>query len=184
MEHCAGNLHDYFNQQYAGPKLEKDDEALRQLSEGLSFIHSKGYVHGELRPCNILIHVHDKRAQLKLSEFGISRFDVSIEYRRLYYAPELFRFEEGNNDIKPDWGCDVFAMGCLFHNYLTKEACHPFRGEDESVHNIPGNIISGRLNTNGTMNIWNNCIISNSVNSLLQQYGNYNSNGIRSLLKV
>lgn len=132
MVRCHGSLQDYFNGRYKDLVLPKANVALKQLAEGLAFIHSKNYVHGELRPCNILIHINEDGARLKLAEFGISRFDASFESRRHYYAPELLRNEEEDGIENPDAKCDVFSMGCIFYGYASGGR-HPFSDVDGSV---------------------------------------------------
>lgn len=157
MELCAGNLEDYFSGTYNG-NMPRENEALLQMSEGMAFIHSKKLVHGELRPSNILIS-NDSPVQLKLSEFGISeelsQFDETsvIPLKLLKYrAPELFPEDEETmqqTTNKPDAKCDVFAMGCLFHEFVTRGEGHPFSENKNDDVNISLNIVLGKFNLDG-----------------------------------
>mmetsp|Transcript_22823 Transcript_22823/g.31910 ORF Transcript_22823/g.31910 Transcript_22823/m.31910 type:complete len:517 (+) Transcript_22823:71-1621(+) len=80
-------------------------EVLRQLLEALSYCHSKGIVHRDVKPANIL--VDDATGSLRLIDFGSAADMASLIYRRgyrgprrgprslLYCAPEEF-VEEGH----------------------------------------------------------------------------------------
>lgn len=53
-------------EKYQTPKLSIVKDYLRQILEGLNYLHSKGTVHRNLKCSNILV---DKRGQIKISDF-------------------------------------------------------------------------------------------------------------------
>jgi serine/threonine protein kinase len=53
--------------------IPRDIDALRQMVDGLLFIHGKGLIHGAINPDNILICVHNEQIILKISEFGLRK---------------------------------------------------------------------------------------------------------------
>jgi len=87
-----------------------------QLISALHYIHSKGYVHLDIKLDNILL---DNDFRVRVSDFGSAlkvNEDPIIGIRRgtnKYMAPEVFELEEGNsyNSIK----ADMYSLGiCLF----------------------------------------------------------------------
>ena len=56
-----------------GSYTEKDAAVIvRQIAEGLDYIHSQGVVHRDLKPENMLFSSPDKDAVIKLADFGLS----------------------------------------------------------------------------------------------------------------
>lgn len=44
---------------------------MRQLIEGLTYLHTAGVMHRDLKPSNILI---DEKLNVKICDFGLSKF--------------------------------------------------------------------------------------------------------------
>jgi len=122
-----------------------DKEILRQVTQGLVHLHSKGIVHRDIKPTNILIFVPAgcrTRPQVKLADFGLSK-SLSAERddytntsvtnpsgTKGWMAPELYELDRFDNKV------DIFPLGCIFAYTLTGGK-HPF-GEDtnERIVNI------------------------------------------------
>lgn len=112
---------------------------MRQLFEGLDYMHHKGIVHRNLKPDNILV---SSSGNLKISDFTLSRL-TSIphgvytpedpkerdrsgrEARRLWYrAPELlFRKDIYGFEV------DIWTAGCLLAELASGQPL--FNGESE-----------------------------------------------------
>ena len=131
--------------------------ALDQMAAGLGFIHSQNMAHQSIKPSNILIFSPaEGQAQLKLSDFGISK---SVTQRgtsimtssQFYLAPEL-QEPNGDKQKRKDFlACqlgDVFALGCVFVIFLTKGK-HPFG----NGINIPVNICNGKSTLTGLLSL-------------------------------
>lgn len=161
MELCEGTLGDYCRGKYTGP-VPRDPEALFQMTSGLAYIHSKGFVHRDLKADNVLIRKSgDEAIQLKLSDFGVSKPDRSLSQVKLsglkgtrhFYSAELLKLadeESGLAFVKGAFNTasDVFALGCLFYCFLTKGK-HPFT--DHRPHHglyITVNILEGKYYLN------------------------------------
>ncbi|MGK7879571.1 MAG: GUN4 domain-containing protein [Crocosphaera sp.] len=121
---------------------------IQQIGEALSYIHSIGFLHRDVKPNNILLSINIT----KLIDFGIAREFTAGEtrthtnYRTDGYAPP----EQYEERAKRDIYTDVYALAATLYNLLTDQVPLPanFR-----VQNIPlpppqqfNNKISDRTN--------------------------------------
>jgi len=109
LEEFASEIEDNIKQNF---KLcFKPDSALNyleQLANALSYIHSKGKIHNDIKPSNILLN---ESRQLKLIDFG-----SSSKHQRgsiLYSAPEVL------NGADPDFRSDVYMFGAVAFELFT-----------------------------------------------------------------
>ncbi|MEI8313700.1 MAG: FHA domain-containing serine/threonine-protein kinase, partial [Verrucomicrobiota bacterium] len=124
MELCdGGSLMDLYNKN-RGPLTPEQlmPHALKAL-EGLAFAHSKGFVHRDLKPGNILIH----KGVARVADFGMSKsFQMAglsgmsmtgnTAGTPLFMPPEqIINFKY----VKPV--SDVFSMGAAMYYLLTGE---------------------------------------------------------------
>jgi serine/threonine protein kinase len=95
------------------------------IALGMRFVHSKGIIHGDLKPSNILLN---GRGEALISDFGSSRFesnDCTGEDGSVHYAaPELFRESAIHTGQ-----ADVFTFGLLMYEILTGRAVFPSSDE-------------------------------------------------------
>lgn len=113
--------------QAEGPlSLEEASGILSQIAAGLDYAHSKGVVHRDVKPANVLLTAE---RQVKITDFGIARMgssnltqDGQLLGTPNYMAPEQIKGEE------TDHRADVFSLGVLCYEMLTCEK--PFRGEN------------------------------------------------------
>uniref|UniRef100_A0A0P5JHD3 Calcium/calmodulin-dependent protein kinase kinase n=1 Tax=Daphnia magna TaxID=35525 RepID=A0A0P5JHD3_9CRUS len=163
LELCVGTIANYVNGTYEG-KMPSEIEGMIQMASGLQYIHSKHFVHRDIKPANVLI---SSTFVLKISDFGLSRTVTTTsgsfamtsgpKGTRVYYSPE-FLFTEGKTkeekeQIRVNVSIDVFSLGCLFFNYLTKGG-HPFaNGGRPNEVLTPASIQKGEKVLDGEMGL-------------------------------
>lgn len=99
-----------------------------QASSALASAHNSGFVHGDIKPANILVRPD---GTVKLADFGLAKnFEIQAEQSKpgdgggrlmgtpQFMAPELFRGEPANQQS------DIYAIGISFYYALTGR--HPF----------------------------------------------------------
>jgi serine/threonine protein kinase len=106
----------------------RPEKALRivpQICEALQFAHDEGIVHRDIKPENILL---DKRGRLKIADFGLAKlldpartdYTLTSPWQVMgtpnYMAPEQF-----DDPLKVDHRADIFALGVVFYEMLTRE---------------------------------------------------------------
>lgn len=117
-----------------GPLPSSEAEVLaRRLLETLAVVHSKGFVHRDIKPGNILLSATGP----KLCDFGIARFDGSSTLTESaavlgslrYMAPEQ---RLGRTDARSD----LYAVGVVLHEALAKGV----PGEAVLPRSVPGKL--------------------------------------------
>jgi len=101
---------------------------MKQLLEGLSFIHEKNICHRDLKPDNLLM---DEQKNIKLCDFGSAKIldgkckkNIPHIVNKFYRAPELLLCKtEYTTKI------DVWAAGCIFMELFTNEPIFPGKTE-------------------------------------------------------
>ena len=89
------------------------------VAEVLSVVHSRGIVHRNLKPSNILV---TPPGEVKITGFGLASLDDDQPLRggiSAYAAPEQLQGR------RSDPRSDLYALGVMLHEYLTGEL--PFR---------------------------------------------------------
>lgn len=134
--------------------MPKEAEGLRQMASGLGYIHSKNFVHRNIKPENVLI---TSNATLRIADFGLCKpvsfsgsFSLTSGPRgtRIYYAPEYLRWEEKSKEekekIRANVSIDVFSLGCLFFSFI-KQGDHPFAKPGSPItYAVAANIVNNK----------------------------------------
>lgn len=118
---------------------------VRQFAEAISFMHSKGVVHADLKPENLMMSSEqDDEAQVKVVDLGCAVMTsgrcVKLEKGHellgttAYWSPEMFE-----KDSHPTEASDCWAIGCILFILVT--GSHPFDptgllSDDEVEENI------------------------------------------------
>lgn len=127
MDHCGKSLQDILS---AGNPLEVEQaiEVVRQAADGLEFAHSRGVLHHDIKPGNILIEARKSDAwDVRVGDFGVSVkgrtgqntlgahtvFGTEpVGWTDAYASPELLRGEKAGKRS------DQYALGLVFCSML------------------------------------------------------------------
>ncbi|MCZ6602726.1 MAG: AAA family ATPase [Planctomycetota bacterium] len=109
-----------------GIPLDQKLELLVQVARALEFVHSRGFIHHDLKPDNILISGGNMNRTVKLIDFGLINREFlktkSIVGTPHYMAPEKIR------GMSTDRRVDIYAMGVVTYLLFTRRL--PFVGTD------------------------------------------------------
>ncbi|KAM3917071.1 serine/threonine-protein kinase 17B [Leptodactylus fuscus] len=100
---------------------------LRQIIEGVKFLHENNVVHLDLKLQNILLSSIEPPGDIKIVDFGMSRKIGNSEIREImgtaeYLAPEVLNYEPITTST------DMWSIGVICYMLLTGES--PFAGID------------------------------------------------------
>lgn len=112
-----------------GPlSLQACNHLLDQIASALDYAHSKGVIHRDLKPNNVML---DEMDNAYLMDFGIAKLMATTHQitqsgmvmgTPAYMAPEQWRGEAVNN------ATDVYALGIMLYEMLT--GSQPFEAAD------------------------------------------------------
>ncbi len=122
----GGDADELITKKYLSPVPYKEVcHIICQVLDGLEFAHSKGYVHRDIKPQNILLQNDSKGVKAKLSDFGLAKNfqeaggsmitkDGEAAGTIIFMAPEqLLNYKY----VKPP--ADVYSMGVTFYYLLS-----------------------------------------------------------------
>lgn len=101
---------------------------IREVAEALDYAHSKGFIHRDVKPDNILLR---DDGSCVLCDFGIARAATaatqmtktgSVVGTPYYMSPEQLR------GMPLDGRADLYSLGVVFHHLLTGDV--PYRASD------------------------------------------------------
>lgn len=139
-----GNLKDYIDQK----GVLSEEEALRVLGHivnALEYLHSRGYIHSDIKPENVFGKRVLNTILWKLGDFSLIRIRGEVSILDIkgtigFIAPEVFRGEIHRSS-------DIYSLGCVLYYMLTGKT--PFEGENiqerkkknrEGIVDIPENL--------------------------------------------
>ncbi|XP_044002206.1 death-associated protein kinase related-like [Aphidius gifuensis] len=100
---------------------------LRQILDGIAFLHSHNVAHLDIKPQNLVLTGDFPDCDVKLCDFGISRYiSHGADIREIlgtpdYVAPEVLNYESIS------LATDMWSVGVLLYVLLT--GCSPFGGD-------------------------------------------------------
>lgn len=113
-------------------KIEKISNELCNVLDALQYLHSRGIVHRDVKPSNIMI---ENGSVVKLMDLGIARLNGGNKYSSYgfigtpqYAAPEQILRDSDNTEINAQ--TDIYALGVTYYELLTGK--NPFKTDVEA----------------------------------------------------
>ncbi|KAK3897707.1 hypothetical protein C8A05DRAFT_47764 [Staphylotrichum tortipilum] len=116
-EASHGNLQAYIDEHHASIPVDQRLLWCHQLAEAIVFIHSRGVLHSDLRPGNILVHETAPGARdLLLADFGGSVCEeLGLDGKSLPDGPFYSPVFNWHSSVL----LDLFGMGSIFYTIHT-----------------------------------------------------------------
>ncbi|XP_061671680.1 death-associated protein kinase 2a isoform X2 [Syngnathoides biaculeatus] len=132
----GGELFDFLAQKES---LSEDEatQFIKQILEGVNYLHSKKIAHFDLKPENIMLL--DKNVPLpriKLIDFGLAhKIEAGVEFKNIFGTPEFVAPEIVNYEPL-GLEADMWSIGVI--TYILLSGASPFLGEtkQETLKNI------------------------------------------------
>ncbi|WAX78996.1 serine/threonine-protein kinase [Streptomyces sp. KMM 9044] len=130
MERASGSLQDLLDAASGSAPLADATRTITQMCEGLAHLHADGWVHGDLKPANVLIM---SDGSVRLADFGlVSRLNGTHGYAPPlgspdYLPPERWQDGLGERGVPVRPTADIWALGVTTHQILTGGSL-PFAG--------------------------------------------------------
>ncbi|MGW4023391.1 serine/threonine-protein kinase, partial [Streptomyces sp. NPDC005009] len=138
MDRAEASLKDVLDAAGTGRPIAGADRVLRGIAAGLAHMHGAGWVHGDLKPANVLLGAD---GQVWLADFGLA-VELDGSHAHLpplgtldHLPPEWWSQRTGTRGSVVRPTADVWAFGVLAHQVLTG-GLHPFPGADARARSL------------------------------------------------
>lgn len=122
MERAAQSLQDLLDHARGREPVPQATQLIVQICEALAYLHTSGWIHGDLKPSNILIMTD---GSVRLADFGlVTRLEGTHGYGPPfgsidYLPPERWDDQLGLRGVRVRPSDDVWALGITAHQVLT-----------------------------------------------------------------
>ncbi|KAG1728741.1 kinase-like domain-containing protein [Suillus paluster] len=108
-----GSLNDYLRREFSKLSDHRKLELIQQVASGLSYLHGRDIVHGDLTGTNVLV---DSSGRLRLADFGLSIILAEAEnttFNSCHPGNTRWMAPEALGDEKPTKAGDIYSYGCV-----------------------------------------------------------------------
>ncbi|XP_032358937.1 eukaryotic translation initiation factor 2-alpha kinase 1 isoform X2 [Etheostoma spectabile] len=162
MQLCERSLKDWITERNTKPKEEQTSRCpyrcvdtehtfsmLREILDGVEYIHSRGIMHRDLKPRNIFLHGHDYH--VRIGDFGLACRDIIMEGHKSTTSPSsdsshttgvgtfVYAAPEQLKGSHYDSKSDMYSIGVL-----ALELFQPFGTEMERIRTL-GDLREGKI---------------------------------------
>ena len=114
--------------------IRERHDLFTQVCRAVQHAHTKGVIHRDLKPGNILVSTSDGRPSAKVIDFGIAKATgprltdkpLFTAFRQFIGTPEYMSPEQAAGSLDIDTRTDIYALGVLLYELLTGTT--PFDG--------------------------------------------------------
>jgi serine/threonine protein kinase len=135
MERAVESVRHVLLRAASGRLIPRCVELLAQICDAMAYLHGRGWVHGDLKPGNVLIMAN---GSARVADFGVtSQLDGTHAYApRIgspdYLPPEWWSERVCERGVPVRTTADIWAFGVLAHQMLAG-GLHPFPGTIQST---------------------------------------------------
>lgn len=120
MEYVKGiTLEDYIKHKNGLIVESKAYPLLKEILDAFEYAHSKGIVHQDIKPSNIIIQ---EDGHIKIMDFGIARIVSEAKQNGNVMGTPEYMSPEQIYGQPVDVRSDIYSLGVLIHNMLTGKA--------------------------------------------------------------
>lgn len=120
MEYVKGiTLEEYIKHKNGLIVESKAYPILKEILDAFEYAHSKGIVHQDIKPSNIIIQ---DDGHIKIMDFGIARIVSEVQQNGSVMGTPEYMSPEQIYGKPVDARSDIYSLGTLIHNMLTGKA--------------------------------------------------------------
>lgn len=124
MPYAEQNLYDYVKKRNTALTKEERYNLVEQIIKAIKFAHSKGILHRDISPSNILVFEDGEKVTIKVSDFGLGKDTESLSYYTKSsasgYGQILYVSPEQRNKLKDATEkSDIYSIGKLIYFVFT-----------------------------------------------------------------
>ena len=118
---------------------------LKQILEGLIYLHSHKIVHRDIKPDNILF---DEKGNIKITDFGLCALIMpypnnekeDLLFQNSIVGPEFYTCPEIVNNQPYDFKCDIFSLGVTIYYLMNNKFPHYDKIKNNKIIRFPNTV--------------------------------------------
>ncbi len=107
--------------------IEERLRLFEQVCEAVQHAHTKGVIHRDLKPNNVLVSTHDGKPFAKVIDFGIAKATkgqltdktLATELNQIMGTPLYMSPEQASGSADIDTRTDIYSLGVILYELLT-----------------------------------------------------------------